>query len=207
ATWKYSGTGLERSIWIDGLTRSTTSPHWMVRADDLDIMQVCLVRLIVRMSGQADEWCLLPSQEALLEAVPGRAVDVAAVLERVPEAFERDHRGPFRQAECGGDGAVGRLDAVEQHLRGRPLAAAHEVVVQAGQFDTAADLRVHHAGAHTPLADQQALLDQVLDRPPHGRPGQAQLGGELQLVVEPVALPDLAGLDGALQVLSQLEVQ
>ena len=54
--------------------------------------------------------------------------------------------------------------------------ARGQVVVQAGQLDRAADLAVHDLGADAALADQQALVHQVLDRLAHGRAGQAEAG-------------------------------
>ena len=57
------------------------------------------------------------------------------------------------------------------------------------------------------LADQQPAVDEVLHRPAHGRPGKAQLVGQVDLVLEPRPRRQLTGLYEVLQVLGHLEVE
>ncbi len=71
----------------------------------------------------------------------------------------------------------------------------------------AAHARVYHLGAHAPLADEQPLVDQVLDGLPHRRAGQAELVGQRDLVLQAAAGRHLTGFDHLLQPLCHLEVQ
>ena len=96
---------------------------------------------------------------------------------------------------------------VGQHHRRRGLVMAGQIVEQAGQLDRPGDLAVHHLGADPALADQQALVDQFLDGAAHGGPGQAELLGQADLVVQPVAGREIALVDGVLDLLGDLEVQ
>ena len=99
------------------------------------------------------------------------------------------------------------MHLVGQHDGRRGLMMRGQVVEQAGQLDRAGDLAVHHLGADPALADQQALVDQFLDGPAHGRPGQSELLGQADLVVQPVAGRQIALVDRMLDLLGDLEVQ
>ena len=67
------------------------------------------------------------------------------------------------------------------------LPGLHQVRVEAGQPLVPAELGADHLGADAALADQQPLVDQLLDRLPGGRSGQAESGGQRQLVLQSVA--------------------
>ncbi len=112
-------------------------------------------------------------------------------------------RGPQLLGDCG----CGLLHGVSEHARGRPLTGSGQVVVEAGQLDLASDPPVHHLGAHATLADEQPLVDQLLDRLPHRRPGQAELVGQGDLALEPVAGLERPGLDRLLDLGGHLRVQ
>ena len=86
-------------------------------------------------------------------------------------------------------------------------AFAGQVLVEAGQLDAAADGSMHDLRADAAFAHQQARVDQVLDGSAHGGPGQAEAFGERDLVVQPHAGGQFAGLDGLLQDLGDLVVQ
>ena len=85
-----------------------------------------------------------------------------AQVQHVAAGRDRQHH---RDLVGGGDHLVG------QDHRGGCLVMAGQVVEQAGQFDGAGDLAVHHLGADAALADQQALVDQLLNGAAHGRAG------------------------------------
>jgi hypothetical protein len=123
------------------------------------------------------------------------------------QPLEHVHLGPHRDAEFGRQRVVGRADREAEHLRARRPPGLGQVVVQAGQLDLAAHLGVDDLGAHAALADQQPAVDQVLDGPAHGRPGQAELVGQVDLVVQPRPRGQVTGLDELLEVLGDLEVE
>ena len=99
--------------------------------------------------------------------------------------FDVHHVAPGRHAEGRSHVVVSGLDLVDDHPGARRLVRPGQVVVEAGQLDRALDQPVHHLGADAALADEQALGDELLDRPAHGRAGQAEPVGELDLVLEP----------------------
>jgi len=79
--------------------------------------------------------------------------------------------------------------------------------MQAGQLHLAGDLGVHDLRADAALAHQQPAAHEVLERPAHGGLGQAELPGQVGLVVQPRPHRQLAGLDHLFQVLRHLEVE
>ena len=85
-----------------------------------------------------------------------------------------------------GDLFVGRPDVVVEQLRGRLLAGAGQVVEQAGQLDAAVHGVLDHLGADAALADQQALVDEFLDRAAGGGSRQGQPLGQREFVLEPI---------------------
>jgi hypothetical protein len=87
-----------------------------------------------------------------------------------PEPLHPRHLGALRHAEGLGD-VVGRRPHLEAaDLRGRLLAGLRQVVVEAGQLDRPAHLRVHDLGTDAALAHEHPTLDEVLDGAAHGRP-------------------------------------
>jgi hypothetical protein len=123
------------------------------------------------------------------------------------QALEDIDPGSLGDAGLKRQGVGRRLLREAQHARVRIPAGLGQVVVEAGQLDLAAHLGVHDLRAHTTLADQQPALDQVLDGPAHGRPGQAELVGQIDLVVQPCPGGQFPRLDEVLQVLRHLEVE
>ncbi len=57
------------------------------------------------------------------------------------------------------------------------------------------------------LAHQHPAVDEVLDSAAHRRPGQAQLVGQVDLVLQPGSGHQLPGVDEVLQMLGDLEIQ
>ena len=104
---------------------------------------------------------------------------------RAAQPLERVDLGALGQAQVQRDGPGGGQAAEADHGGGRIPAGLGQVVVQAGELDLAADLGVHDLGADAALADQQAAVDQVADGLAHGRPGQAEPVGQVDLVLEP----------------------
>jgi hypothetical protein len=102
---------------------------------------------------------------------------------------------------------VRRHRLVHQHIRGRVLPGPGQVVEEAGQLDLALDPPVHHLGADAAAADQQPLVHQLLDGPPHRRAGQPPPVGEADLILQPVAGLEVAALDGGLDLPGHLEVE
>jgi hypothetical protein len=125
----------------------------------------------------------------------------------VTQAFEHVHLRAGRQAQLGGQFLGERLAGEAEHAGGGHPAGLVQVVEQAGQLDFAAHLGLHHLSADPTLADQQAPVDQVLDGPAHGGAGQAELIGQVNLVLEPRPSGQLTGLDEVLQMLRDLEVE
>ncbi len=123
------------------------------------------------------------------------AQDRQRTTTRAAEPFEVEHRLSRRGPQLLGDCGCGLLHGVAEHARGRPLTGSGQVVVEAGELDLASNPPVHHLGAHATLADEQPLVDQLLDRLPHRRPGQAELVGQGDLALEPVAGLERPGLD------------
>ena len=111
------------------------------------------------------------------------------------------------EPQCDRDWFGRRHDPETANGRGRMLAGPVEVVVQAGQLDRAADLRLHHLRPDSALADQHALVDETLDGLPHRRPGQGKLPGEDNLVREPGTGRQRARDDRLLDLLGDLEVE
>ena len=82
-----------------------------------------------------------------------------------------------------------------------------QVVEEARQLDLPVYLAVGHRGAEPPAADEHALVDELLDRPTHGRSRELESLGHGHLVLEGIArLQDAAGDRGA-QLLGQLVVE
>ena len=105
------------------------------------------------------------------------------------------------------DFLVGWPDAVVQQLSGRLLAGAGEIVEKAGQLDATVHGILHHLGADTTLAHQQALVDELLDGPPGGRPRQRQPLGQREFVLETVTGSEFAITDRGLDRLRKLIVE
>ena len=125
----------------------------------------------------------------------------------VPQPLEDIHVGPLGDAQLGRQRVAGRADREAEHLRaGRPPGLG-QVVVEAGQLHLAAYLGVHDLGAHPALADQQPAVDEVLDGLAHGLPGQAELVGQIDLVVQSGTRGQVTGLDELLEVLGDLEIE
>ena len=64
---------------------------------------------------------------------------------------------------------------------------------------------MYHLGPDAALAHQQPTVDQVLDGAAHRRPGQAELVGQVDLVLQPGPRRQLPGLDLVLQRLGDLK--
>ena len=91
--------------------------------------------------------------------------------------------------------SVAGPDLQRAHLRARCAAGLRQVVVQAGQLDRAAHLRVHDLGADAAAAHQHATLDEIADGLSHRGPGHTEPVGELHLVLEAAADRQLTALD------------
>jgi hypothetical protein len=100
--------------------------------------------------------------------------------------------------------AGGLLLESEDPGRGLP-AGCVEVLVQAGQRHRTVDPSTGHDGAHAPMADDQVLLDESLDRLAHRRAAHPEALGQPHLVVEPIAGAELTGLDRLTEELDDLE--
>ena len=124
-----------------------------------------------------------------------------------PEPLEDVDRRSLGDAELERERVRTPLGREAEHPRVRIAAGLGQVVVEAGQLDLALHLGVDHLRPHAALADQQPLVDEVLDRLAHRRPGQAQPVGQVDLVLEPCPRRQFAGLDEVLQVLCHLEVE
>ena len=114
---------------------------------------------------------------------------------------------PSASAQPAGDVRAGSHRLEAQHRGGRLLPGVREVVVEAGQLQGPAHLGLHDPGADAAPADDQPLVHELLHGPSHRRPGDAQLLGEHDLVVEQGALGEGAGGDRLLEVLGDLEPQ
>ena len=104
-----------------------------------------------------------------------------------PEPGEVVDLGAGRKVQCCPGHGVRLLVREAEHVGGGLAAVVAEVVVEAGQFQRAADLAGDHLGADAALADQQAGADQLIHGFAHGGPGKVQLGGQVDLIFQPAA--------------------
>ncbi len=111
------------------------------------------------------------------------------------------------QLELGGDLVTGRPAIEREDFGALLLAGLGQVVVQAGQLERPVHLAAHDLGPDAAFADQQALVDQDLDRLAHGGPREAQVLGEGDLVGDAVTGSERAVADGTLELLGDLEVE
>src|SRR6478735_3132451 len=111
------------------------------------------------------------------------------------------------KAELSGHLVAGLVDAIVEQFRRRLLTAARQVVVEAGQLDPTVHRVLHDLRPDAALADQQALVDDLLDGPPRGRTRQRQPLGEVEFVLEAIPGHQVAVADGGLDGLRQLVVQ
>ena len=91
------------------------------------------------------------------------------------------------EVQLGGDLVVGLADLIVEQLRRRLLACPGQVVEQAGQLDATVHRILHDLRADPALADQQALVDDLLDGPSRRRPRQREPLGQGEFVLEPIA--------------------
>jgi hypothetical protein len=101
----------------------------------------------------------------------------------VTQPFEGVDGGALGQVELARDRVRDGFDTEAEHPRARFPPGLGQVFVQAGQLDLTAHLGVHDLRPDAALADQQPAVDQVPDGPAHGRPGQAEPVGQVDLVL------------------------
>ena len=89
----------------------------------------------------------------------------------------------------------------------RLAAVGLEVVEEGGEPRAAVDLAVGDRRPQPATADEEALVDHLLDGPTDGGPGETEPSGEGDLVLEGVAGLEPAVVDRGGQLLGELVVQ
>jgi len=102
---------------------------------------------------------------------------------------------------------VGRDALQREYARGGLVPHAGEILVEAREFDRAAHAGLHHLRADAAAPHEQALVDELLDRPSHRRAGEPEALADGDLVLEAGARGDHALADRALEAAGDLEVQ
>ena len=125
----------------------------------------------------------------------------------VAQPFEPGDLGAGGDAQGLGHCVGGLDDAQVEHVGPGITGGRAEVVVQRGELDGPADLGVDDLSSDAALAYEHAALHEVLDGAAGGGPGDAEAFGEVHLVLDAAADPDLALLDEFLQAARDLEVQ
>jgi hypothetical protein len=104
-----------------------------------------------------------------------------------PDPLQRHHQRLRWQPQHRGDLVAGVADLCLQDPGARFAATGRQVVVEAGQLDTAVDPLARHLGPRAALADDQALVGQVEEGGAHRGPGQAEQLRQLHLILQPGA--------------------
>ena len=124
-----------------------------------------------------------------------------------PQPHQLEDRAALVDLELLGHCAVG-LDGFEgQHLRRGLATRTGQVVVERGELEGPPQLGLDDARTDAASAHDQALVDQVLHGPAHGRSREAHGRREVHLVLDQGADGDGARVDGVLEVLRDLEVE
>ena len=119
---------------------------------------------------------------------------------------EREHLGPRLEVERRSGPLVGaHLELDDLGARLSPFGL--EVVEERGQARLAVHLAVGDPRAEAAAAHEQALVDHLLDRAAHRRPGEGEAGRDGHLVFEGIARLEASVVDGGGQLLGELVVE